>query len=91
MQAEPVRLYLERVEPATNMRRFYYAFVGPTICGPVCVVRIHGRLGGWRRVLPPLVFGDAATAAAWLERQRRRKLRRGYHQCVADEEPSGRR
>jgi predicted DNA-binding WGR domain protein len=78
MQDEPVRVYLERVEPAANVRRFYYAFVAPTLCGPVCVVRIHGRLGGWQRVLPPLVFGDETAAIRWLERQRQRKLRKGY-------------
>jgi predicted DNA-binding WGR domain protein len=78
MNAEGLRLYLERVEPAKNVRRFYYAFVGPTICGPICVVRIHGRLGGWQRVLPPLVFSDETTAIRWLERQRQRKLRKGY-------------
>jgi predicted DNA-binding WGR domain protein len=78
MSPEPLRVYLERVEPAANMRRFYYAFVAPTFCGPICVVRIHGRLGGWRRVLPPLVFVDEAAAVTWLERQRQRKLRKGY-------------
>jgi predicted DNA-binding WGR domain protein len=83
MSAEPLRVYLERVNLAANVRRFYYAFVGPTFCGPVCVVRIHGRLGVWQRTLPPLVFPDEAEAAKWLDRQRRRKLRRGYVEVVA--------
>jgi predicted DNA-binding WGR domain protein len=78
MNAEPLSVYLERVDLAVNVRRFYYAFVGPTFCGPVCVVRIHGRLGGWQRTLPPLVFADEAAAVKWLERQYCRKLRRGY-------------
>jgi predicted DNA-binding WGR domain protein len=83
MCAELMRIYLEWVEPAANVRRFYYAFVGPTFCGPVCVVRIHGRLGGWRRVLPPLSFNNEEEAAKWLERQRLRKLRKGYVDTLA--------
>lgn len=71
-------MYLERIEPAANVRRFYYAFVGPTICGPFCVVRIHGRLGVWQRTLPPLVFADEVAAVEWIERLRARKVRRGY-------------
>jgi predicted DNA-binding WGR domain protein len=78
MSTEGLRVYLERIDPVANVRRFYYAFVGPTFCGPVCVVRIHGRLGVWQRTLSPLVFSDEAAAAKWLDRQRRRKLRRGY-------------
>jgi predicted DNA-binding WGR domain protein len=78
MNPEPLRIYLERIEPAANVRRFYYAFVGPTFCGPVCVIRIHGRRGVWQRTLPPLVFADEAAAMKWMARQYRRKLRRGY-------------
>jgi hypothetical protein len=78
MRAEPVRVYLEWVAPTVNVWRFYDAFVGPTVCGPVCVVRIHGRLEGWRRVLPPLIFPDEEAAGQWIERQRQRKLRKGY-------------
>jgi predicted DNA-binding WGR domain protein len=78
MSPEPLRFYLEHIEPAANVRCFYYAFVGPTFCGPICVVRIHGRLGVWQRTLPPLVFADEAAAVKWLARQYRRKLRRGY-------------
>ena len=71
-------MYLERIDTAQNVRRFYFAFVGPTFCGPICVVRIHVRLGAWRRMLPPLVFADEEAAMTWLDRLRRRKLRRGY-------------
>lgn len=82
MVSEMPKLYLERIDAAQNVRRFYYAYVGPTFCGPrpegPRVVRIHGRKGVWRRMLPPLVFADAIVAAQWLDRQRRRKLRRGY-------------
>lgn len=76
----PVPIYLERIDRANNARRFYYAFVGPTLVGPICVVRIHGRLGVWQRTLSPLIFDDEADAVQWIERQRQRKLRRG---CVA--------
>lgn len=72
------RMYLERIDTAANVRRFYYAFVGPTFCGPICVIRIHGRLGVWQRTLPPLVFPDEAAAVRWLQRLYRRKLLRGY-------------
>ena len=89
MSAEPLRVYLERVELAPNVRRFYYVFVGPTFCGPFCVMRIHGRLGVWQRTLPPLVFPDEAAAVEWLDRQRRRKLRRGYVAPVTAAENSG--
>jgi predicted DNA-binding WGR domain protein len=67
-----------RCHPAANVRRFYYAFVGQTFCGPVCVVRIHGRKGVWQRTLPPVEFEDEAAAGRWLQRLHRRKLLRGY-------------
>ena len=72
------QIYLERIDRASNARRFYFAFIAPTVLAPICVVRIHGRIGGWRRVLPPLVFAEEAGASRWLERQQQRKLRRGY-------------
>jgi predicted DNA-binding WGR domain protein len=83
MMTGPVdSVYLERIDLAVNARRFYYAYVGPTICGPFCVVRAQGapdgRLGVWQRTLPPLVFADEAAAVRWLARLRARKLRRGY-------------
>jgi hypothetical protein len=69
--------YLERIDRAANVWRFYYAFVAPTMVAPICVVQLHGRKGVWQRTLPPLTFADEASAVQWLEKQHQRKLRRG--------------
>ena len=71
-------LYLERVEPARNMRRFYVLSLEPTLFGDVGLRREWGRMGrrgGSHRLE---LHSDADTAWAALQDLYRRKLARGY-------------
>lgn len=70
--------YLTKIDAVRNMRRFYFATIQPTFLGHCCLVRIYGRIGRSAHVLPPVVFGDPATAQLALERLVARKRRRGY-------------
>ncbi len=71
-------LTLYRTDPARNMARFYHLDLQQDLFGTWCVVREWGRIGrahGQRRSDPYPTLADAAGA---LDRQRRRKERRGY-------------
>ncbi len=70
-------VYLERVNPERNERRFYAIYWMDTLLGPA-VVRVHGRKGAWTRVLPPVFFPDLEAAEPYIQRLIRRRLRRGY-------------
>ncbi len=70
-------VYLERINPKRNERRFYAIYWHETLLGPA-VVRVHGRKGTWARTLPPVFFPDLEAARSYMEQLVRRKLRRGY-------------
>mgnify|MGYP000166692556 CR=1 FL=1 len=71
-------MYLTKVNPERNMKRFYSVTIQPTILGGCCLVRMHGRIGGSTRVLPPVVYTSPPAAQVALERLVARKKRRGY-------------
>lgn len=68
---------LTRRDPTRNLHRYYRLDVQPDLFGAWCLIREWGRIGqgGQRRSTP---YPNAAQAQAALERQRRRKERRGY-------------
>jgi predicted DNA-binding WGR domain protein len=70
-------VYLTRVDPAQNMRRFYRLDVQPNLFGEYALVREWGRIdrGGQVRSTP---YPTPAEAFSALERQRQTKERRGY-------------
>ncbi len=68
---------LLRRDPARNLYRYYRLNVQPDLFGSWCLIREGGRIGqGGQRRLTPFPTADEAQTA--LERQRRRKERRGY-------------
>lgn len=71
-------IYLTKIDPTRNMKRFYSAGIQPTILGACCLVRMHGRIGGSTRVLPPVSYVSSPAAQIALERLVARKKRRGY-------------
>lgn len=71
-------IYLTKVDPSRNMKRFYSVTIQPTFLGACCLVRIHGRIGKSSRLLPPIVCTDEAAASRAAERLVARKKRRGY-------------
>lgn len=68
---------LLRRDPARNLHRYYRLDVQPDLFGAWCLIREWGRIGGGgqSRSTPYPTADEAQTA---LERQRRRKERRGY-------------
>lgn len=45
MIAQPYQLYVERIDAAKNMARFYAMSIEPTLFGDVCLTRRWGRIG----------------------------------------------
>ena len=75
---------LIRRDPARNLHRYYRLDVQPDLFGAWCLIREWGRVGqGGQMRSTPYPSTDAAQTA--LERQRRRKERRGYLTCVFDD------
>ena len=73
----PDRLYLRRVDPAKNMRRFYLMTVQRDLFGGASLVREWGRVGssGHLRVDHHEDEGQAVDALADIAKQ---KSKRGY-------------
>lgn len=73
-------LYLERVDAAKNMRRFYLLAVEDTLFGEVVVTRRWGRIGGRGRSLtaPCRTETEALTLLLHLALG---KVRRNYRPC----------
>jgi predicted DNA-binding WGR domain protein len=80
---------LFRTDPSRNIRRFYIMDVRPDLFGAWCFIREWGRIGraGQMRADPFTTEQEAWTA---LERQSRRKARRGYQSAKPDEPSSWR-
>jgi predicted DNA-binding WGR domain protein len=69
-------IILHRIDPAKNMRRFYWLDVQPDLFGQWCFIREWGRIG--RAGLRTVPFPTAADAREALAAQQRMKERRGY-------------
>lgn len=70
--------YLTKIDPSRNRRRYYIVTVQATLLGAWCLVRMHGRIAGSTRVLPPIRYASPPAAQLALERLVARKKRRGY-------------
>lgn len=75
-------VYLIKIDPAINARRFYVVSVQDTFLGRWCVVRIHGRIGRSCRASAPVPCESKAEALALAEQVIARKKRRGYRQMT---------
>ena len=71
--------YLTRIEPETNVRRYYLVSVAASILGEYSVLREWGRwIAGHCRRLSPQTFGSQAEALGYAWRLVNSKLKRGY-------------
>lgn len=70
-------LYLRRIDPAQNMRRFYLLSIQPTLFGGASVIRNWGRIGAHGQAMIQTFdeYVDADKAFAQLARS---KGKRGY-------------
>jgi len=76
-KSETGSLYLRRVDPAQNMRRFYLLSIQPTLFGGASVIRNWGRIGtGGQSMIE--TFDESGEAEQALARLERSKRRRGY-------------
>ena len=73
----PERVYLRRVDPGRNMRRFYSLAIECTLFGEYALVREWGRLGRGGQV-KITAFQSSREAESSFIRLRREKERRGY-------------
>jgi len=73
--AEAITLF--RTDPARNMRRFYRLDVQRDLFGAWCLMREWGRIGRSGQ-LSSMPYADEPDAHQALDRQCRRKERRGY-------------
>jgi predicted DNA-binding WGR domain protein len=70
-------LHFHRIDPASNMARFYGLAVEPTLFGEWVLMRCWGRIGtaGQAKLQ---TFADQHDAVAAQDSMARRKRRRGY-------------
>ena len=73
----PDQIWLRRVDPEQNMRRFYAMTVSRDLFGHGILAREFGRIGQPGRVMTE-VFEDEAQAVIALAKQAKAKQRRGY-------------
>lgn len=77
MSYSAYHLYIQRVDPARNMARYYRLAIEPTLSGSVCVVRNWGRIGtrGQERIQ---FFENEKQALSHFLDILRQKRRKGY-------------
>lgn len=77
---EPV--YLTRIDPEANMRRFYRLSIQPGLFGDVSLVREWGRIGTQGQSMTQW-FEDTSSAEAIGVKLCHQKQRRGYCRKLA--------
>lgn len=79
-EKDPV--YLRRLDPTQNMRRFYALAIQPTLFGGASVIRNWGRIGT-NGQFKMETFDTSAGAICAATRLERTKRRRGYQDSDA--------
>jgi len=77
-------VYLLRVDPSRNIRRFYKLFLAPSLFGDWVLVREWGRIGAGGTVKLDH-FNHPGTALLALQELVRRKKRQGYSVAARDQ------
>ncbi|PWL16639.1 WGR domain-containing protein [Falsochrobactrum shanghaiense] len=72
-------IHFHKIEPHSNMRRFYTLSVQPNLFGEWCVMRSWGRIGTLGQSLQQTVL-DEASASALLRRLVAVRRKRGYEE-----------
>ncbi|MEZ5784482.1 MAG: WGR domain-containing protein [Rhizobiaceae bacterium] len=76
-KSETGPLYLRRVDPAQNMRRFYLLSIQPTLFGGASVIRNWGRIGTHGQTMMR-TFNENVDADRAFAQLARCKRKRGY-------------
>lgn len=77
MLTQPYHLYVERVDPARNMARFYTLAIEPTLFGTPRLLRRWGRIGTSGRTMVHHFEREEEAVALFLGLLRERRAR-GY-------------
>jgi predicted DNA-binding WGR domain protein len=75
----PRPVYLRRIDPAHNMRRFYALAIERDLFGKLCLITEYGRIGRSGRVISRSCLTEC-EALILFDRVRRQKEKRGYAQ-----------
>lgn len=73
----PRPVYLRRIDPARNMRRFYALAIERDLFGKLCLITEYGCIGRSGRVISRPCMTEH-EALVLFDRTRRQKERRGY-------------
>lgn len=76
-KSETGPLYLRRIDPAQNMRRFYLLSIQPTLFGGASVIRNWGRIGTHGQAMMQ-TFDENVDADNAFAQLARSKGKRGY-------------
>lgn len=76
-KSETGPLYLRRIDPAQNMRRFYLLSIQPTLFGGASVIRNWGRIGMHGQAMMQ-TFDENVDADKAFAQLARSKGKRGY-------------
>lgn len=77
MIAQPYQLYVERMDPAKNMARFYAMSIEATLFGDVCLTRRWGRIGARGQAMQHHFHKEEDAVQLFLELLRSKRVR-GY-------------
>lgn len=79
----------QRIDPATNTRRYYAIGWQPTLYHTGAVVRVYGRIGKSKRIMSPMEFDSLDEAWPTIHSLIERRLKRGYRMIddLAEVEP----
>lgn len=77
LRADFTYLYLKRIDPERNIRRFYYIGWHEMLYG-MAVIRIYGRIGGHHRMMAPIIYESLDEAWPLIRQTIRTRLRHGY-------------
>lgn len=78
-------MYMTKIDPTTNMQRFYEIAIEPTLFCSVTVVRRYGRIGERMVTLSPVECEDFDQAQRVALRLVKKRLKRGYHESERKE------
>lgn len=77
MLAQPYHLYIERIDTAKNMSRFYAMTIEPTLFGAPCLTRRWGRIGTYGQAMVHHFEREEEAVTVFLDILRAKRAR-GY-------------
>jgi predicted DNA-binding WGR domain protein len=89
MIVQPYQLYVERMDTAKNMARFYAMSIEATLFGDVCLTRRWGRIGACGQAMQHYFNKEEDAVQLFLKLLRSKRVR-GYGSRTGDQQHSRR-